>query len=729
MCDNGRWKISSICHKLEEAASAVAAKAALMFSLVVDAGADSEIDFAFARRHPDVLVAALSEALDQDASQILLEIEPVEVNSAATTTPTWKPQRDEGAATTQTWKPQPDQGATTTPTWGPQADQGTTTTPSWKPQPDQGVTTTLTWKPQPEQGDTTTPTWKPQPEQGITTTSARKPQPGSRRLRASATAFSRNAFLLKTMVVVRDIEFGTLSLANSLHILNQKDFSVVLRKQLRERNLPGASGGSPMVVVPVGQPEFAQDVLVPAASWLVGDWSSCSSTCGDSSMTRATHCFAGVSGSCEQQGGPQPRTQRECQDYSTCPFEVMCPLGQGNSFSCPAQAASMFAMVALPFMLAFFCGVQRFRRMLRPVDNGASFIKPLEASVSFNVIRPGNQPENGDLEAQPSPSLLLTPKGSTSFLPLTEDKTDGRTRVVWNIDVAKVQHWFEGQITDGVPVARAVSGSPVARDMSWRLPTFRECTAEHTTIDEASPLPAYMDSELVEYFSATNQQWVAGSMSLQPSSCGGSVESSILLNVQISRAQLRIDVPLHCLRSRLLPGDLVEVLTDPKAGAAGKTSAAVVTPEQPRAATLVGYQVRLLSTGELLSNVGALRLRRRFPAASLVQVYRGLALGWCEARVHDEAASVDGCGAEVLPMPGKDSDACLQESGARTSQELIVMRGSDSQLPFGRHCTAADTGIWTRIALCSLDGSPEWVPSYLLRTSTQGETSLVEGSV
>merc|ERR1711907_525171 len=54
----------------------------------------------------------------------------------------------------------------------------------------------------------------------------------------------------------------------------------------------------------------------------------------------------------------------------------------------------------------------------------------------------------------------------------------------------------------------------------------------------------------------------------------------------------------------------------------------------------------------------ATRIRRRFPAASSIEVYRGAVHGWCEGIVHHEAASADGRGAEVLPMPGDDTTTC-----------------------------------------------------------------------
>merc|ERR1740130_1665743 len=119
-------------------------------------------------------------------------------------------------------------------------------------------------------------------------------------------------------------------------------------------------------------------------------------------MQRATSCFASTPGDCKMQAGPKPLSQQACQENSTCPFDAWCPLGQGQSFSCPAQTASVLALLSLPFWIVCFCLAHRLRRKWGPVENGTSFIKSMDSSVSFSVIRPSIRPQASDCESRPS---------------------------------------------------------------------------------------------------------------------------------------------------------------------------------------------------------------------------------------------------------------------------------------------------------------------------------------
>jgi len=278
----------------------------------------------------------------------------------------------------------------------------------------------------------------------------------------------------------------------------------------------------------------------------------------------------------------------------------------------------------------------------------------------------------------------------------------------------KPEDFAEGQVVCGTPVARGLAMSMESEDCA---------------VNESLPCPAYMHSEIIEYFSCTNRIWTVGLLT-----CTGGAGTPLLLNVSVNRrSQVRVDVALDCLRSRLRSGELVEVFVDSDGGG---FLPAVVTPDQPRAATMTGYHVEVQSSGEVLMNVASLRLRRRFPASSLVEVYRGQKLGWCEARIHAEAASLDGCGAEVLPLPGIAADSVLKVSQSELAfpgnngvslHPLPALPNRDDIAPdvVSTPIITADIGIWTQVPLWTVEGPPEWVPSYIVRANIPANSALM----
>lgn len=72
-CRQGEWQVSSTC----QLAAGTANQNAFTFGLIIDAGAGSEMDFAWAQRHVDVLVHALASTLQVNSSSLLLEVQPI----------------------------------------------------------------------------------------------------------------------------------------------------------------------------------------------------------------------------------------------------------------------------------------------------------------------------------------------------------------------------------------------------------------------------------------------------------------------------------------------------------------------------------------------------------------------------------------------------------------------------------------------------------------------------
>jgi len=393
--------------------------------------------------------------------------------------------------------------------------------------------------------------------------------------------------------------------------------------------------------------------------------------------------------------------------------------------------------------------------MTRPLDCGNVFIERLNTSVSFNVTRPAPKLTLLDDPAPPKVTASdRSPSGSVE---------DGKTHVVWNVDVAKVQALFEEQVSvnstsSGISLGtagnlditeenRSADSSPMSRS-----PSHAPLDVQNTIkAPDASQRHAYTDGERVEYFSHTHQQWIVGMVRIQPSAdCCPGAAAKPLLSVYVNHgSQFQPNVSLDCLRPVLQSGELVEVFTQ-RGG--GSFLPAVIAPGQPKAATMLGYKVALASTGEVLENIPALRLRRRYPAASAVETYCGLDLGWCHAHVDPNAASSDGCGGiKVLSSQLRDSKvlALLDSEEAspkapETPQAVCAMPLSDlhiheisrkqheqavraeaSQLVPPEHnfergvksLTSVDIPLWTWVPLCRGDGPPEWVSSHLVHTS------------
>jgi len=214
------------------------------------------------------------------------------------------------------------------------------------------------------------------------------------------------------------------------------------------------------------------------------------------------------------------------------------------------------------------------------------------------------------------------------------------------------------------------------------------------------------------------------------------------------------------LRPRLQSGELVEIVQG------DFVIAAVMAPDQPKAATIVGYHVQVVGSEQIIRNVPPLQLRRRFPQDSSVEVYRGPTCGWCEARVHHEVESAIDDEPVESPLPTvTDASAAspLNESPGISIADCAVLQeemlqhghrwtavagqhghcwtachaassvvqqtpsspplGQQSALQDGSHQllhhgdpVVADGSRWSLVPLRAADGSKEWVSSFLLRT-------------
>jgi len=359
----------------------------------------------------------------------------------------------------------------------------------------------------------------------------------------------------------------------------------------------------------------------------------------------------------------------------------MCPLGGGRSISCPAQAGTIIGVLALLCVVPCVCLMRGVRRKLRPKDNGQWY--------------DACKPEGDDLFESPNAPLKENRNPGSRRAPEPEqERPDSRAAIDISID-------------DGV---LDMETSMAERGASRNVPPT-------TVIGQSSYFSAYAEGEIVEFFSKSHWRWIEGETRVQ--ACGGA-GGAPLIDVYVDGKHFHSNVALDCLRPILRPGELVEVSSD------GKSIPAVLASIQPPAATQVGYHVRVENKGEILANIPAIKLRRRFRARASVEVYRGPTVGWCQARVHGAMASADGCSLEVLPMPQVDSAAQEGPRSAQMPRSRAADRGlrssaaaEDPELAQRMGLTA---GIWTRIPILTADGKSERVPSYLVRASRYNQS-------
>jgi hypothetical protein len=269
-------------------------------------------------------------------------------------------------------------------------------------------------------------------------------------------------------------------------------------------------------------------------------------------------------------------------------------------------------------------------------------IPPLQRFVSYRKERPDTSDESD--AGKPGPNLLTAPRAGD----------EKKVHIKWNVDIDQVQQWFEENAhaaQSDLGDSRAVAAMP-GMMMQRRTCSRRTCSRRDLGFDldeDSLPFPAYDDGQHVEYFSCTHQQWVSATIhsEARPSTTSGQ-RFRVCNNVTLSHGgQSREDVGLDAVRAAFRPGEMVEVFSGREDGI---RLAAIIAAEQPRAASVVGYTIQIERSGEVLSSIPSLRLKRRFPRGQEIEVYRGAQLGWQKAQVH-HTASADGCAAEILPAP------------------------------------------------------------------------------
>lgn len=255
--------------------------------------------------------------------------------------------------------------------------------------------------------------------------------------------------------------------------------------------------------------------------------------------------------------------------------------------------------------------------------------------------------------------------------------------------------------------------------------------------------PVYEDEAVVEYFSPTHKIWLVGAIHL-------SIEKSkkwtgnpvFVYNVRVKKSgQMRNRVPVDMLRPPLEPTELVEVFSKRNTG---QWMFGTIRGPKAGGNIMKGYKVFLESQAGvaemLLENVPSWRIRRRFPARSSIEVYRGMVLGWVKAVVHSVITAFPA--EPPIPIspwsPGTSADAerenTLQDlPGVRAPpvhDEATSWQREDAETMCGSTVIGEDNmGVhpWVQVPVYVEEWDEEewgrdpdveraqWVPSYLIR--------------
>ncbi|CAE8619812.1 unnamed protein product, partial [Polarella glacialis] len=391
-------------------------------------------------------------------------------------------------------------------------------------------------------------------------------------------------------------------------------------------------------------PKLVSNFVMPASTWILTDWSTCPTTCGEGKQYRSITCSTDSDLQCDATPcGPsisvacgRPATVQECEDYTTCPFSWRCAIGgKSNKYGvgdCDTQLFASIGIVAVPGVLFLCCLTAYCAYKCRPLRGGAVVLKDEDGQnlmVNFEIYH------DTGVVLQENPA-----HGST-----------GKIHVVWDLDVEDAsQHTYQKTSRVAIGMGGKKRNAQLTRDsvnhnfvLPEDMPDDEEdldAAAAALALEDARPefidayaadvtpvKEAYQIGQKVEYYSNTHCKWLPGRINgpgrvAYYSGDEGSPTYDVFVGLQCY--QLRNSVELSCLRVPLTQSEPVEYYSRRmsqwlRASVHGRQSAP----------TTFGYRIVLLSSLEdVLESVPAEKLRRRFPVGSLIEVYQGRELGW-----------------------------------------------------------------------------------------------------
>jgi len=256
----------------------------------------------------------------------------------------------------------------------------------------------------------------------------------------------------------------------------------------------------------------------------------------------------------------------------------------------------------------------------------------------------------------------------------------------------------------------------VTRRGSDRLPTGRSIMKLGAGAPTLTAF--YADGDQVEYRSQTLGKWLFGTVrvTMKPAT----FEVRYDLTVALTK-QRRVDVQLKELRKPLKQNEEVEVLT--KRESVSVWAPARICGEQAALATNFGYKVEVLASGEIMEDVPAQRIRRRFAVGQQVKAYRGVTEGWSVGTV-EAVSEYEESGDDTnrqMEVDDQEVRPSIRASGAMSDRSR---RGSADRSPSPDFTVMSARGVstkpWSMLRVkfpedvVNQEGDNDWIPSYLV---------------
>mmetsp|Transcript_7217 Transcript_7217/g.15726 ORF Transcript_7217/g.15726 Transcript_7217/m.15726 type:complete len:1139 (-) Transcript_7217:190-3606(-) len=461
--------------------------------------------------------------------------------------------------------------------------------------------------------------------------------------------------------------------------------------------------------------------------WITEAWGECDNTCGDGYKARQVRCSLNVSAYCS---GPMPENSTTCEGEDGCPSEALCPLGQ-DDVPCHTQLIVGVAFLAVCVCACVCC--MCFLLKLRRPRKGTVKIRTVHGRpkpLRWAEKQPGDPPypEGGMAAGENETAGQENNPGALQAKEMYESA--GKRHIKWDVDVSELQLWLGPTVEDDekagpeevgpkieLPLLAEAAEEPLPSQSSRLdlpdVPDVPVVPAAHneSILGPDAQLP-YKQGAHVEYFSKTTQRWLPAVVESafvidRPSEQAASAASGVgrvVYDVRVGQEQLRHEVSLDMLRFPFSVKEPVDAFSE----ASGKWISVVISGAI-MSSTSAGYQVRVPNGPEALS-MPAVLLRRRFPAGSRIQLYRGLQRGWVSATVHAAASAGPG---KRKPKPLSDFSP-----GSGPGSRGFMAPYPWVMVPvFETDALAADDS--------KMEPEPEWVPSYLLQYPEVGNCAEV----
>jgi len=480
-------------------------------------------------------------------------------------------------------------------------------------------------------------------------------------------------------------------------------FVSALGTRLVARGEPVPAG---LAVVSASPPSVLAEFFAAVSDWFSDKWNPCSAACGTGSRNRTVQCPGGLDALCDP--GARPEEEEICTSHDACDFKLHCPLGPG-ALSCSAQAGGLVA-TAVAITLCAACCVCML--VCRPRDRGTITLRAAGNKVtvqsSFRIYRPSERTRTGAIASAMSPrkgsvASALSVEEEAELAEVAEKTKDGKTHIVWDAENQQLKEFFGEMGTElnfdnegSTPTMKRTRSSVMPRISSAsrsssvlpRRASFGSLSLGASTdgddsvfnadselqVDEllvyyddfvekggsleqglrfmpgfgpTATKAAYDDGARVEYYSQNLGKWVIGIMRIVESVTGKTARS-FRYDVAVTWGQARVKVGLDNLRLPIEPGEAVEVFL-PRGWQPGSLVKGNLNS---------GYSVQLDGSRDdgdgdcdLLENLSAHRLRRRFLVGEVVWVYRGDASGWLRGKVEEPLCDEDIAGEDGLQLP------------------------------------------------------------------------------